>query len=265
MSKKWIAITVFLILGIFFLYIYAGRKVSMVCNACLSLVTTPILHLQHTVLKPLTTYISLSDNVSMHDKIAHLEQENHTMLQELIALRGTLQFVDDTTELIQYKSRYCHGDYQLAHIILRVFDQCGHYFLVDKGSRHGIQKDMVAVYKNALVGRVEMVYPYWSKVILVTDARCSVAAFCANTHAHGICEGSSDATCMALNHVNHLDAMQKNDYVISSGEGIIFSRGFGIGRVTQYTKEGLFYTVQVKPLISFDSIDYCYLFQKGTE
>ncbi len=59
--------------------------------------------------------------------------------------------------------------------------------------------------------------------------------------------------------------MQKNDLVISSGQGMVFPRGFGLGRIRYFTADGVNYTTRLSPLLNLKKLDYCYLLQKGEE
>ena len=68
---------------------------------------------------------------------------------------------------------------------------------------------MIAVFKDCLVGRVVEVYPYYSKVILITDPTCKVAAICTSTNVKGIHEGMLSLTTTKLSFVNHLEEVKK--------------------------------------------------------
>lgn len=59
--------------------------------------------------------------------------------------------------------------------------------------------------------------------------------------------------------------MQEGDLVLSSGEGLIFPRGFALGNVKHYQVNGLLHDVIVEPLINLETINYCYVIQKGAE
>lgn len=196
--------------------------------------------------------------------IADIIAQKEDILQELIMLKSASRFYEETAELIEFKNRYQQSPQALAQIILKNFSDGGHFFLIDKGSSAGVCVDMIAVYKNCLVGRVIEVYPYYSKLALITDKSCRVAAYCPTTGVCGIHEGVNNELVTSLEHVSHLQPIHNNDLVISSGDGMIFPRGFGLGTVQYHEiKEGLYHIVRLKPLLDFRALLYCYIVQKG--
>jgi len=228
-------------------------------------IIAPFLRAQHALLLPIKRYCSAVDIRQLQQTIQDLEQERDQLQSDLLMLYSTQEFQRETQELVQYKKRYVMDTHVLAQIILKHLNDHEQYILVDQGEAHGVCKDMVAVYKNALIGRVAKVYPYYSKVILITDPLCKVAAFCAQTKAFGIAEGVCSTRQFVVTHVNHFDILKKGDYIISSGAGLIFPKGFGLGTIDSFTQDGLFYTVHAKPLMAIDKLEYCYLIKKGTE
>ena len=180
-------------------------------------------------------------------------------------LHALLHYDHDIKELADFKKRYEESHGHIAQILMKHFSDQSHFFLIDIGTRQGIKPDMVAVYKNCLIGKVAEVYPFYSKVVLITDKTCKVAAYCAQTHASGIHEGSNQSEQTMLNHVSHLSVMKEGDLILSSGEGLIFPQGFALGNVMSCKPNGLLYTVHVEPLVDMHALAYCLIIQKGAE
>ena len=140
------------------------------------------------------------------------------------------------------------------------------FFLVDVGSNRGAKQGMVAVYNNQLVGKVTEVYPLYSKVTLIIDRTCKVAAYCLVTKATGIHVGHNHDTRTKLDYVSRLTPTpQIGDLVISSGEGLVFPKGFALGCITEFTEEDLLYNISVRPLCDFHTLSDCYLLERGDE
>jgi cell shape-determining protein MreC len=59
--------------------------------------------------------------------------------------------------------------------------------------------------------------------------------------------------------VSHLDTLKEGDLVISQGEGLIFPRGFGLGRVKSYELDGVQYHVTIEPLLDVSTLTFCLL------
>lgn len=192
-----------------------------------------------------------------------MQEQNENFVAGNCALKALQAHYEDIEELVNFKKRYSVENVYCAQIIMRNFSDNEHSILVDGGSRQGIVPDMVAVYKNCLVGRVTHVYPYYSKVLLMSDAGCKVAAYCRSSKIRGIHEGMYNKECSLLQFVSHLHEVKKDDVVLSSGEGLVFPQGFGLGKVQACEPNGLYHKITVVPLINVDALHYCYLIKKG--
>lgn len=188
-----------------------------------------------------------------------IKKEKEELLSDYVQLKSALNFFEQISEVFTFKKRYSIDNLKLSKIIMKQVSDQGHYCFIDKGSADGIAKDMVAVYKNCLVGKVSEVYPKYSKIILITDKSCKIAAYCSKTNTTGIYEGSNKIDEAELNYVNHLDKLNIDDLIISSGEGLVFPQGFLIGKLSNFSNEGIQYEATVKPIIDINLIDYCYI------
>jgi rod shape-determining protein MreC len=229
-----------------------------------SYVVYPFLRMQHALVEPVSTFFEKRKTYAeLAAELARVKSERDELVSELAQVLILLDFHDQTDELVRFKKRYEDQNAQLAQVLVKQFSDHQHYFLVDQGSQQGIAVDMVAVYKQCLVGKVTEVYPYYSKVQLITDAQCSVAACCARSRANGIHEGKNRTDGSTLRYVSHLAKVKEGDIVFSSGEGLVFPRGFALGAITTCVKNGLYYDIALKPLFDIQGIQYCYLMRKG--
>lgn len=224
----------------------------------------PLIVAQKYLIDPITQWQHTRKSAEeFYKQIAALHEHNEQLQAELVALQAQQQFLAETQELRAYKTRYKQSPHALAHIIFKQLGASEQFFLVDCGSATGIKQDMVAVYKNCLLGRVTQVLPQYSKITLITDAKCNVAAFCANSRSDGITQGVNATDTLELKFVSHLNKMQIGDTVLSSGQGLVFPHGFGIGTISECSVDGLYYHVLLKPLLDFAAVQYCYIIQKG--
>jgi rod shape-determining protein MreC len=260
--KKPIAVIVLVICMMF----VCMNKMLLLTSYVDTLVATslyPLLKIQavvvypfHSVKKYCTDYNALCRSFDI------VSQQKEALLARTIELQSSLRFIQETKELVDFQRRYKDFDSTLAQVMVKNLSEHTQFFLVDKGSAHGVAVDMVAAYKNCLVGRVSEVFPYYSKVVLITDRSCKVASCCASTKINGILQGANESSTLMLTHVSHLDTLQKQDLVLSSGQGLIFPKGFGLGRIEFFALDGLQYTIHVVPLLDFKTLEYCYLMQR---
>lgn len=237
-----------------------AHNISAHISACC---VYPFLRLQSLFVAPLKDWWQHKHTIQdLERTLVHVHHECEVLRAENIALRAQHAYAQDIREVADYTKRY-EQEAHIAHIMMKHLSDQAHYFLVDMGARDGIHQDMVAVYKNCLVGRVTEVYPWYSKVQLITDASCKVGASCAQSRALGIHRGDNTTDTTALDYVSHLDKVEVGDMLLSSGEGLIFPQGFALGTIATCTPNGLYKKVGIKPLLNLRDLHYCVLLAKG--
>lgn len=184
---------------------------------------------------------------------------------ELIQIKAESAYYNDIKELIDFKKRYSQDNAVLAQVLLKNFSLSAHYFLLDAGKNKQIEPDMVVVSGNKLVGKIVEVFPYYSKVLLVTDPLCKVAVKTAKTGVKGIHEGCLSLDKTTIKYMSHLETIEQNDLVLTSGEGLVFPQGFAVGILQEFFIKNLQYQVTVKPVVNFQTLAYCTIVQKGSE
>lgn len=195
-------------------------------------------------------------NAELVASIEQLEQERKELLAHIVRLHASIDYLDELEELIDFKQRYDQGKGILGQVLLKNFSEQGHFFIVDVGTTAGVAVNMPVVYHNCLIGRVQEVYPLHSKVLLITDSACKVAAYCSHTAAQGIYQGANNSKQGTLENVSHLSQVQEKDFVISGGQGVIFPRGFALGRIARCERNDLEYSITVEPLLSLEALSY---------
>lgn len=229
-----------------------------------SYIMYPLLLAQNKLVTPIKLYFEKQrTQQELEQLVRSLQSERDTVLAENIQLQAMLSYAEETKELAHFKKQFNDPNSLVVQVLVKHFSDQSHYFLIDKGSNSGVRPDMVAVFKNCLLGKVVEVFPHYSKVLLITDKQCKVAAYCAHTQANGIHEGNNQEQMSGLQYVSHLAEVEPEDLVLSSGDGLIFPKGFALGRIKSCQAEGLFYDVTVELLIDLRKIDYCCIMQKG--
>lgn len=222
----------------------------------------PLGYIQNQFVNPFKKWLAYHPNEQI---IAHMKAHNDELQAQVARLQAEQGYVQDTKELRDFRLRYQTNNALLTQILVRHISPQMHWVILDAGETKGVKKNMVAVYKEHLLGRIIEVYPYYSKLLLITDRTCKVSAYCATTKATGIHEGVNSLEAASLAHMSHLAYVESGDLILSTGEGLIFPRGFALGRVTAFIKKDLFYEITTQPLIDIRAISYCYLIQKGND
>lgn len=230
-------------------------------NNFISNLTYPVLFISSKLVSPIKLfYFNFFQNKNLSELLLDLKNRNENLLAENIQLKASNHFIYDVKELVDFAKKYDNKNYLVTQILARRFNT-EHYFLVDAGLNSGIEVDMVVVYKNCLVGKVSQVYSHYSKVTLITDSKCKISAYCNEIQA--IHEGIGDIHSTNLAFINHLQKVNLNDEVFSSGQGLVFPRGFALGFVKKIEAVEEFYLkIILQPYVDFDSIQYCLILNK---
>jgi rod shape-determining protein MreC len=262
--KSFIITIIFLTVTFFVVHRFLSIPVFYFHTAS-SYIIYPFLKAQQMLISPVKNYFERKQTYEELRLLnTLLSQQNEELRAENIKYKSMQDVAHDIRELTDFARRYETQPHSLCQILLRQFSDTAHFFLIDAGSKKGIAKDMIAVWQNTIIGRVVEVYPYYSKVLLITDRNCKVACYCASTQAAGIHEGINKDTQTSVSYVNHLLPVREDDLLLSSGEGLIFPRGFALGKIEQCHNDGTKYDIIAKPLVDLHKIQYCYVIQKGT-
>ncbi|HOW59755.1 MAG TPA: rod shape-determining protein MreC [Candidatus Omnitrophota bacterium] len=127
---------------------------------------------------------------------------------------------------------------------------------LDKGSRHGIHRDMVLVSPEGLVGRILEVEIFTSRAILLPDPDSRVSALTSTSRAQGIITGVGTEK-LQMKYLA-LDAeIAIGEVVLTSGISSIFPKGIEIGKIESIEKDsdGLHLLAVVKPSVSFTKLE----------
>jgi rod shape-determining protein MreC len=262
--KQRIVLIILFIIGFFFFGRYGVSWRHSVIGNIPSCFLYPVLRIQQWCIEPVQRWFYDRATVAqLRYDCYELCKERDFLLSENIAFKAEHAYQSSTTDVMAFKKRYERTGEHIVQILARHLSHNNQFFLINAGSYHGVEKDMVALYGNCLLGRVTHVYPWYCHVSLITDPLCKIGALCAKTGAMGIHEGLNSTSKTIINHVSHLDKVEIGDMILSSGEGLIFPQGFSLGIVESCNKGDLCYTIYVRPLVDFAAIRYCTLVAKS--
>ena len=187
----------------------------------------------------------LEEFAVLETKVHDLEREN-AKLQELSDKEHSLR------------------DYNPIHatVIARNPDQWEEKIILNKGSKHGVEKNMAVMTARGLVGKIILVTPYTSEVELLytnnSNYRVSALVQAEKEDAHGLIEGfDAERNELVMKRIDSSKVVKVGEKVVSSGLGGIFPKGIPIGEITEVTTDdfGLTKMVYVKPSADFSLLD----------
>jgi len=140
---------------------------------------------------------------------------------------------------------------------------------IDAGSRDGIAVNMTVLTPEGLVGRVDEVGYTASRVVLLGDPNCRVAATVVQSKDSGvIAPGSAsvlDQSLVELTYLSRHSKAKPGEEVRTSGAGGIFPPGILIGRVADVESvgQGLYMEARVKVAADLQRLDIVWVILGG--
>ncbi|MGM9926558.1 MAG: rod shape-determining protein MreC [Bacillus sp. (in: firmicutes)] len=179
----------------------------------------------------------LDEYVKLKTEVQDLEKENEE-------LREVLDKQDDLGEYTSIQ----------ATVIGRNPERWQEILIINKGSMHGIEKDMAVITANGLIGKIKSTNSFSSTVQLMstTDSKYRISALIQNggSNVFGLIEGyDTEKEMLLLEKIPYDEEIEIGSNVITSGLGQVFPKGLIIGTVEEVEVDqyGLTQTAYVKP------------------
>ena len=163
--------------------------------------------------------------------------------------------------LLDLKDRNANYDYIATNIIAYAGDGVIDGYVVDKGQNDGIEKNMVVISSEGLVGQVSSVGNNWSIVQTIINENINVSVMDEKTRKNtGILQGYTNNSNEYLLKVSNLpmdSEVQEGDQIITSGLGMLYPKEIRVGEVisVEEDKVKVMKTAIVKPSVDFNKLE----------
>jgi len=143
-----------------------------------------------------------------------------------------------------------------AMVIARDPSRLKDTIIIDKGKNHNVQKDMVVISGNGLVGRVRECGFSISRVLLITDTDSVVSGIVQRTRDEGAVKGNKEKG-LIMKYLELDSNVKRGDKVISSGFGRVFEKGIFIGEIlfTKKDETDLYLNAIIKPEVDMMKLE----------
>jgi rod shape-determining protein MreC len=191
-----------------------------------------------------------------------LKQANEKLVEENARLRNQLQESDLITDNEVYFSRDSMYRYIAAKVISNSINHQKNYLMLNKGSRHGIKKDMGVITSDGIVGTVVDVTPQFSRVMSVLHVNNKINARILKNNHLGTVEwkGNYYRNGTLVDIPMHVQ-LYPGDTIVTSGVSLIFPSGIMVGTVEEYNilPNEKFNTALINYAVDFNSVYYVYV------
>lgn len=219
--------------------------------------------LEHFLL-PVQAYVyqlkeSVSESIQSYRNKEELLEENRKMKQELQVLTylriENKSLMDENrrlTELLELKETLPKSIY-FAKVYFRKPENMYDQFYIDRGQEDGLEKNMIIMQGESLIGRISEIEKGRALVSMLTKDGMAVSAR-TESHMYGIVKGIGEEKLYFEPNI-YDDSLKVGDKIYTSGISDIYPEGIYIGYVSEVEKgdNSLFTSIRVKP--SMNMID----------
>lgn len=210
------------------------------------------------VVRPIGDFLAGFTQVSsLKEQIRALQEQNAELQQRERQFADTFRENAELRKLLDLQARL-----NLRTVTARVTgvgpSNFEHTVFIDRGTAHGLRKDMPVVAGAGLVGRVVSVSRASARVLLLIDPSSAVASRIASNGETGIVEGTS-GDLLRFDLFDAEAAVGIGDEVVTSGyQGGVYPPGVPIGTVNRLEPRGgaLNRRAFVRPFVDFTSLDH---------
>ncbi len=206
----------------------------------------------------------LESKASLRSRCATLERRLEILRAEHVVLAAATREYNLTHELATFQRRFAGPHVQRARIIAKTLSPTKQTMLIDKGSRDGVERDAIIFHAFHLLGRVMKVFPWYSQVLVITDARSRVPV-AVGTNAEGIAEGTNDEHSMMVRYISRDMPVSDGEVMLTSGQGLVFPEGLGCGSVQDVKRAREYHEITVSLPIDLRGLSHCLVARRGEE
>jgi rod shape-determining protein MreC len=203
-------------------------------------------------------------------QVEALKKENQALKFDLMQHEKIVQENDQLRAAVAWQRRQ-QWTLKLAKVLARDPANWWRSLQIDVGSRDGVAVNMPVLTPDGLVGRVDEVGYMASRVVLLGDPNCRVAAKVWETKDRGvIAPGSStvlDPSLVSLTFLPRRSTNKPGALVVTSGEGGIFPERIVIGRIADVESvgQGLYMEARVKLAADLQRVQVVWVMLGGTK
>ena len=207
-------------------------------------------------------FLNFSD---VRDENKELKKENDKLKAEIDEYSKLKEENERLQKVLNFKDEKNNYDYIGTHIIGISGDSILNGYIVDRGKDDGIEKGMVVISADGLVGQVSSVGKNWAIVQCIVNENVKVAVMVDSTRENtGILQGYKDYFNNNLAKVLNLpidSEVKEGDVIVTSGLGGYYPKEIKIGEVVSVEEDRVrvMKSAIVKPYVDFNKIEELFI------
>jgi len=138
-----------------------------------------------------------------------------------------------------------------ARVVAEEGDAFSHSIVAYTGDNSNIRKGQVVLSDRGVVGRIEQVGRFYSKIILITDINSKIPVMVERTRVRGILTGNNTPT-PKMDFIPLEAELTVGDRVVTSGVAGVFPVGLPIGKISSIEKNN----VKITTFTNLERLEY---------
>lgn len=173
----------------------------------------------------------------------NLPEENASLMEENARLKNSLEAYTRLKNSLKIKGIYpvkydSMSSPRFQYLSARVIDHSirkrDNYFMIDKGTKDGVQPNMAVLTSKGLVGAILQSTEHYSTVLSVLHSQTNIKAKLKNVDYFGILKwNGEDHRFLQLAEIPKYLRVKKGDTIVTAGESAIYPEGHMIGFVSK--------------------------------
>lgn len=226
-----------------------------------------------TIISPLQRIIysvndKLKNSFDFFVNFKNVKEENDALISENAELENKLveynrlkEENDKLREILNYANANKNYDYLGCNIIGYSGGNISNGYLIDKGTKDGVEKDMVIISSQGLVGKITRAEENFSIMQTILNENIAVAAMVESTReSTGIIKGIGDGKNKNLISLTNLpidSEIKEGDVILTSGLGRMYPKEIRIGEVISVETDNVkvMKSAVVKPYVDFNKLE----------
>jgi rod shape-determining protein MreC len=196
----------------------------------------------------------------------NLKENNASLARENAALRSMLpeSFYDNSVlrTMISDTNFSQKYSYIMARVVNNSINRRNNYLTLDKGSVHGVEKDMGVISSTGVVGIVKDVSDHYCSVMSVLHKNTRISTRFKNSNYFGslLWEGINSREATLLEVAKHVK-VKPGDTLVTTQFSTLFPEGVMVGTVKEFElKAGdNFYRISVNLSTDFSNLSHVYI------
>ena len=261
--KHKLAVTIVVLSVAFFsIIIYSVKSNSNNLSSGVGSIVSPIQKIIYTVNDKIKGSFDFLLNFSkVKQENEELQQKNSELENQLVEYNRIKDENDRLREVLNYTESNQNYDYVGCNIIGYSGSNISDGYIIDKGIRDGLDKDMVIINNKGLVGKITSVGENYSIVQTILNENIAVAAMVESTReTTGILQGINDNKNKNLTILSNIpidSEIKEGDVILTSGLGMIYPKEIRIGEVVSVEVDNVKVMKKaiVKPFADFNKLE----------